>query len=89
MHKCAVVHERGVECGERPVVARGVLAEMLADEILPMRDDVGKTLNVVEERRRERGLKKAVNKNEAITGFEQQERSDVFEPGNAGRGLRL
>src|SRR5258705_7204061 len=78
VNKCSVAHERGIQRGEGPVQRSGVLAEMLADEILSMRNDVGQTLNVVEERGRERGLKKTVNKNQTVPGLKKQKRPDVL-----------
>src|SRR5439155_24283842 len=65
-----------------------ILAEMLAHEILSMGHDVGKALNIVEERRRERALKKTVNKNKTGSSLEQQEGADVVERGDARRRLR-
>src|SRR5436309_2034653 len=69
VNKCAFAHERRVQCRERPVLHRGVLAEILTNEIRSMGDDVGKTLDIVKERRRERTLKETVNEDQAITGF--------------------
>ena len=69
--ECSVAHERGIQRGERPVLRREVLAEVLTNEIGPMGEDVGKILNIVKERRRERTLKKTVDKNETITGLEE------------------
>src|SRR5439155_20125942 len=88
VHKRAVAYERGIQRGERPVLRCDILAEMLAHEILSMGHDVGKALNVVEERRRERALKKTVNKNKAGSSLEQQEGADVVERGDARRRLR-
>ncbi|PYO89747.1 MAG: hypothetical protein DMD66_04655 [Gemmatimonadetes bacterium] len=88
VNECSVAHERGIERGERPVLRCGVLGEMLANEILPMRDDVGETLNVVKKRRRKRALKKTVNKDEPVSGFEHEKPADLFERRNPRRRFR-
>ena len=79
VHECAFVHECRVQGGEGPVIGGGVLAQMLANEILPMRDDVGQTLDIVKEGRREGGLEKPIEKDQPVSGLEHQKGTDVVE----------
>src|SRR5205807_10277612 len=65
-----------------------VVAAMLAHEIVSLRDDMGKAMNVVEERRRERALKKTVNKNKTGSSLGQREGPDLVEGGDARRRRR-
>ena len=90
MHERSVRNERGVQRAERSPFSRRVLAQMLADEIGLIPENLCQTVqaNTVGQRRRKRALEKTVDKDETMARLTKQERPNVRQRRHTRRRLR-
>src|SRR5947199_9454367 len=77
MHERSVRNERRVQCAERSPFCRRVLAQMLADEIRLIPENLCQTVqaNTVGQRRRQRAMEKTIAKYETMALLNKQERT--------------